>query len=350
MTLPGVTSRVVSARPGKGNYLPVTVIPALFIIGTVLASCSGVDRDASVAFVDRNRDVPAFSSDSAYTFIERQVAFGPRNPGSDGHKRTRDYLADQLREYAGSEAVYLQDFTHTGYEGEVYDMSNIIASFLPELGDRIMLLAHWDTRPRAERETDPQLRHEPIPGADDGGSGVGVLLELARIFRDHPPPLGVDIILFDGEDYGHEGDLDYYFLGARYWSENPPVPDYQPRFGILLDMVGGEDAVFPREGFSMQYAPWLVDEVWSVAGDLGYDELFIDRDGSSIADDHWVINRNTDIPTINIIHHKPADQGRSSVQFPHYWHTHDDDMEIISTETLQAVGDVLMELIYNRIR
>ncbi len=325
----------------------VAFISILFF-SIALQVCSDKKEPRNMTFVDRGRDVPAFSADSAYQFIAEQVAFGPRNPGSEGHRLTRDYLVRKLQDYAGQHAVYVQPFTHTGYDGDTYDMSNIIASFRPELSDRIMLLAHWDTRPRAEKDPDPRLRHEPIPGADDGGSGVGVLLELARIFHDNPPPLGVDIILFDGEDYGHESDLDSYFLGSRHWSEFPPVPGYRPRFGILLDMVGAKGAVFPKEGFSMQYAPRLVEEVWSVASELGFEQLFPDQRGSQVADDHWIINRKTGIPTINIIHHK-LPQSRYEVLFPDHWHTHKDDLEIISTETLQAIGDVMTTFIYNRI-
>ncbi len=344
------TIRHFGAEP---TFFPVSTLPRLLTLSLIivlLQACGDEEPDPRLTFTERDRDVPAFNADSAYQFIAAQLAFGPRNPGSEGHRLTRGYLAQKLGEYAGPHAVYVQPFTHTGYTGETYDMSNIIAAFRPDLSDRIMLLAHWDTRPRAERDPDPRRRNEPIPGADDGGSGVGVLLEMARIFRDHPPPVGVDILLFDGEDYGREGDLDYYFLGSRYWSNNPPVPGYRPRFGILLDMVGARDAVFPREGFSMQYAPRVVDEVWRIASELGHDDLFLDEKGSSIADDHWIINRNTGIPTINIIHHKPPRPLQTDVSFPEYWHTHADDMDIIGTETLQAVGDVLLELIYNRIR
>lgn len=322
----------------------------LFTPGLLVSSCGRDAPDARFSFVDRGRETPDFSAEMAYDFIGSQVAFGPRNPGSEGHRLCRDFLAATLRQYAGDHAVYLQSFQHTGYGEVQYDMYNIIASFQPEMRDRIMLLAHWDTRPRAERDPDLARRDDPIAGADDGGSGVGVLLEMARIFSEHPPPIGVDIILFDGEDYGHEGDIDSYFLGSRYWAENPPVPGYRPRFGVLLDMVGANDAVFPREGFSMKFASQLVDEVWTIAAEMGYDTLFLDTKGSSIADDHWIINYWTDIPTINIIHHKPPRPMQSDVTFPDYWHTHADDMEIIGKETLQAVGNVLVELVYNRLR
>lgn len=322
----------------------------LFTPGLLVSTCGRDTPDIRFSFVDRGRETPDFSAKTAYHFIGSQVAFGPRNPGSEGHRLCRDFLVATLREYAGDHAVYLQSFQHTGYGEAQYDMYNIIASFQPEMRDRIMLLAHWDTRPRAEKDPDPARREDPIAGADDGGSGVGVLLEMARIFSEHPPPIGVDIILFDGEDYGREGDIDSYFLGSRHWAENPPVPGYKPRFGVLLDMVGAKDAVFPREGFSMKFASQLVDETWTIAAEMGYDTLFVDTKGSSIADDHWIINYWTDIPTINIIHHKPPRPMQSDVTFPDYWHTHADDMDIIGKETLQAVGNVLVELVYNRLR
>ena len=240
--------------------------------------------------------------------------------------------------------MFVQEFQQTVYENDL-TMYNIVAALGLQYSDRILLAAHWDSRPRAEE--DPDNPGQPILGADDGGSGVGVLLELARIFSENDLPIGVDIILFDGEDYGEVSDLDNYFLGARHWSNNPPVPGYSPRFGILLDMVGGENAVFYKESYSMRYAPNLVDEIWSIADNKGYDDLFINQRGGAVADDHLIVNRQTDINMINIIHHSVNENG--TVQFPPYWHTQNDTMEIIDRSTLQAVGDVLLELIYNRI-
>lgn len=308
-----------------------------------MLSCSGSD-EPRLNFEPQGREVPEFNADSAYQFIERQVAFGPRNPGSEGHQLTEKYLLEKLGQYAGEGSVYPQHFTSAGYEGDTLSLTNIIAAFNPKHTDRIMLCAHWDTRPRAEKaDTDPD---KPILGADDGGSGVGVLLELARIFSNNPPPIGVDIVLFDGEDYGREGDMEKYFLGSRYWSENPPVDGYSPRFGILLDMVGGENAVFPKERYSMQFAPALVNELWNIGNEEQYAGLFLETEGNAISDDHVVINRVLGIPTIDIIRHNPSEDG---AEFAPYWHTHNDDMSIISKKTLKGVGDVLTELIYNRI-
>ncbi|MCC5925371.1 MAG: M28 family peptidase [Bacteroidetes bacterium] len=295
---------------------------------------------------NQGREVPTFSAQSAYDFIQAQVDFGPRNPNSAGHQQTRNYLIEVLREYAGRQYVFAQDFTAEGYDDKLLELTNIIAAFNPHATDRILLAAHWDTRPRAEEDYDPVRREEPILGADDGGSGVGILLELARIMAQNPPPIGVDIILFDGEDYGQTSDLHKYFLGARYWANNPPVPGYAPRFGILLDIVGAKGATFPKEGYSMRYARSLVDNVWRVAAELGYEDTFLDMPGGLVADDHYIVNEYAGIPMINIIHF--TSDGRS-VEFPSHWHTHMDNMDVIDIETLQIVGNVVTEIVYNRV-
>lgn len=321
-----------------------SVIASLVVGILLLAGCTGSDR-SRLNFQQQGREVPAFSADSAYAHVETQLSFGPRNPGSEGHRRTRSWLIDKLGAYAGEHAVYAQDFTRV-IDSDTLELSNIIAAFNTSSPDRILLCAHWDTRPRAER--DSLHPDQPIPGADDGGSGTAVLLELARMFRDHPPLIGVDIVLFDGEDYGREGSLENYFLGSRYWSANPPVPEYSPRFGILLDMVGGQNAHFPREGNSLQYAPALVNEIWSIAGEQGHGDLFVQTEGAPVSDDHVVINRVLGIPTIDIIHYRNAEGG--GVQFPPYWHTQRDDLDIIDRSVMDAVGGVVAELVYNRVR
>lgn len=317
----------------------------IILLLLVALSCGGDSKkDGGLQFSEKGKTVPVFSADSAYKFIEEQVEFGPRVPNTYGHVETRKYLEAKLKEYAGASSVFSQEFTEEGYSGTL-NMANIIAAFNTTSADRIMLCAHWDTRPRADQDT--ARTAEYIAGADDGGSGVGVLLELARIFSENPPPIGVDLVLFDGEDYGTSGDLNKYFLGSRYWSLNPPVPGYKPRFGILLDMVGAEGAVFPKEEFSISYAPNLVDELWDIAGEKGYGNVFLNETGAGVLDDHYIINQNTNIPVIDIINHTRGEDG--NIVFAPHWHTHQDDMPIISKETLQAVGDVLAELIYNRI-
>ncbi len=309
----------------------------------MISACSSEDSDR-LNFSEKGNEVPTFNADSAYSFIEKQVSFGPRNPNSEGHRQTKEYLLQKLKSYAGERSVFAQEFTEEGYEGDTLNLVNIIAAFNTQSSDRILLCAHWDTRPRSDE--DSLNTQKPILGADDGGSGVGVLLELARIMSRELPEIGVDIVLFDGEDYGKKGSLEKYFLGSRYWANNPPVQNYRPRFGILLDMVGGVNAQFPKEKYSLQYAPALVNEIWSIAEEKKYGHYFLDQPGSAISDDHVVINRILNIPTINIIRHRPDTE---EVTFAPYWHTQNDDMDIISRETLQAVGDVVTELIYNRI-
>lgn len=320
-------------------------ILSLALLVVLLIGCYDTEEQQQrLNFEKKGREVPQFSADSAYQFIRKQVDFGPRNPGSPGHAETRDYLAEKLAAYAGSASTFTQAFIARGYNGDSLQLANIIAAFNPAQSDRIMLCAHWDTRPRADK--DSVKTDQPIPGADDGASAVGVLLEIARIFEKNPPPIGVDIVLFDGEDYGREGDTEYYFLGSRHWARNPPVEGYSPRFGILLDMVGGKQARFPKEQYSTQYAPALVNELWSIAGEEGHGALFVDQAGNAISDDHVVINRILGIPTIDIIRHNTS---RPGMGFAPYWHTHNDNLDIIDKNTLQAVGEILMELIYNRL-
>lgn len=320
---------------------PILYFGGLLIL--LLAGCSN-SQQQRLNFEAKGRSVPEFSADTAYQFIEKQLSFGPRNPGSKGHRAAAEYLLDKLKTYAGSDYAFAQHFTAEGYNGDSLQLTNIIAAFNPTATDRIMLCAHWDTRPRADK--DSVNTDQPILGADDGGSGVAVLLELARLFSKQAPPIGVDLVLFDGEDYGKSGDTGKYFLGSRYWAQNPPVEGYAPRFGILLDMVGGQNAKFPKEQYSMRYAPGLVNELWSIADQTAAGSLFVDKTGNAISDDHVIINRILGIPTIDIIRHNTQKKGMG---FAPYWHTHSDDLDIISKKTLDAVGQVLTELIYNRI-
>lgn len=304
----------------------------------MLAGCGSDPKPAGrFDFIDRKGEVPEFSADSAFAFVKAQVDFGPRNPGSEGHAQALAYFTSVLKRTSGNH-VFVQRFQTEGYN-ETLNLANVIAAFNPTAQTRIMLCAHWDTRPRADKETDPASASDPILGANDGASGVAVLLELARIFEKNPPPIGVDIVLFDGEDYGVESDLSKYFLGSRHWSANPPVAGYMPRFAILLDMVGGVNPRFPKEGFSTTYAPALVEQVWGIAAEKGHSGMFLDEAVGAIADDHMILNQEYGLPTIDIIH----------APFPDYWHTSGDNLDIIDPKTLHAVGEVLLELIYNRI-
>lgn len=317
----------------------------MFAVLILMATaCSHQSKQKAYSFVSKGRSVPAFSADSAYTYIKKQLSHGPRTIGSKSHRLTRQWLVHTLNYDSGNQ-VFVQHFTLMGYGNDTLHMSNIIAAFNPSAKDRIMLCAHWDTRPRSDQDSIAAYRDKPIPGADDGASGVAVLVELARLFHKNTPPIGVDLIFFDGEDYGKDDDLAYYFLGSRYWAQHQPVPGYKPRFGILLDMVGGVHATFLKEGMSMRVAPELVDGIWSVADKLGYGNIFKNQVSNGISDDHVVLNKYLDFTTIDIIDHS---QTNGRVHFPPYWHTHRDNINIISKKTLHAIGSVLTHLIYNR--
>lgn len=324
-------------------------IRILFLLIGAVWFASACSSEPELVYLknDQGNPVPSFSADSAFHFVERQVSFGPRVPNSEAHLEAAEWKLEVLRQYAGTNGVYAQRFRQPGYDGDTLELVNIIAAFNPSSTDRIMLCAHWDSRPRSDADSDPNLATQPVLGADDGGSGVAVLLELARLFRDNPPPIGVDIVLFDGEDYGREGDLANYFLGSRYWAQNPPVPGYQPRFGILLDMVGGKGARFPKEVYSLNAAPSLVNEIWALAGQMGYSDLFPDEIGLPIQDDHVILNQYTSFSTIDIIHHRRPFGDMSG--FPDYWHTSRDNLDIIDRNVLDAVGKLMVELIYNRL-
>ncbi len=288
---------------------------------------------------------PEFNPDSAYDYIEKQLSFGPRVPSTSQHKQCGDWLTNKLRD-VGAE-VFEQKANVFHFNGQEIELRNIIGSFQPEKEKRILLFAHWDTRPYADWDNDKEKQNNPIMGADDGASGVGVLLEIARQIQEHPTDVGIDIILFDMEDWG-QADFDKDFIpgewwcvGSRYWSESPHVPNYKASYGILLDMVGAANATFMKEGYSIQYAQSLLTKIWGTASKLGYKNYFINKQGGYITDDHVPIIENMGIPCVNIINLKDSDSG-----FAPHWHTHNDNIKNINKETLKAVGQTVMEIIY----
>ncbi|HUI65528.1 MAG TPA: M28 family peptidase [Bacteroidota bacterium] len=282
--------------------------------------------------------MPKFSGAEAFSFLKAQTAFGPRNPGSMGHGACLQYLAGTLAPLA--DTLWLQRFHHDGYDGESFSLTNVIASFNVKAASRILLCAHWDTRPRAENDPDKSRRNEPILGANDGASGVAVLLEVGRLLKSTPPSIGVDIALFDGEDYGKEGDHQSYFLGARYFASAKQA-SYNPRFGILLDMVGDKFLDLPKEQYSVQYAPDVVDLVWNAAASLGIGQ-FQDEPGEEVLDDHIPLNE-AGIKTIDIIDFNYPDPTNR------FWHSHQDTPENCSAESLEAVGTVITKVVYSQL-
>ena len=291
-------------------------------------------------------EVPTFNADSAYQYIADQVNFGPRVPNTKEHAKCADYLIHSFERFGWE--VQVQNGIVTTFNKVEIDLKNIIASYNPESEDRILLMAHWDTRPFADQDT--KEKNKPILGANDGASGVGVLIEVARqISTLKLDNIGVDIILFDAEDYGkpssamtQDNASDTYCLGSQFWAKNPHQENYNARFGILLDMVGAKDATFTKEGVSMYYAPSIVEKVWTRANKLGYSKYFVDKQTPPITDDHYYVNQIIKIPSIDIIQYETGTRSG----FGHYWHTHDDNMDIIDKNTLNAVGQTLLEVIY----
>jgi len=291
---------------------------------------------------------PDFSGDSAYIYVDRQVSFGPRVPNTTAHAACGDYLVKELKRF-GAE-VTEQKATLTAYNGTKLDARNIIGSYGVDKKNRVLLFAHWDSRPYSDHDPDPANHKKPLLGANDGASGVGVLLEVARVIQSQSPEIGVDIIFFDAEDYGvptfvtdYKGDSnETWAMGSRYWAQNPHVVNYKAKFGILLDMVGAEGATFYKEPYSKEYAGNIVEKVWSTAGRLGFGKFFIGKDGSGVMDDHIPVNQIRRIPSIDIIDYRQdAENG-----FFHSWHTQKDDMSNISKETLRVVGQTVLEVIY----
>lgn len=318
-----------------------------FIAMIALAGCKsepGQSDKSSTAVHNlpkKELHIPAFDADSAYQFIQDQVNFGPRVPNSEAHRNAKDYLESQLERYA--DKVIVQPFTAQRFDKVKLQGYNIVGSFNPDAKRRILLLAHWDSRFMSDHATSAEYLNEPVMGADDGGSGVGVLLEIARQLSIQPTEVGVDILFTDLEDQGKSNDADgtTWAIGAQYWSKKPHVPNYQAEYGILLDMVGAKGAQFLKENISRTYAPQLVDYVWNLANSMGYGHLFINKTLSGgVVDDHLFINQNLGIPTIDIIN-KPTDNS-----FGAHWHTEHDTMDVIDKNVLRGVGQVVTAVVY----
>jgi len=304
---------------------------ALLILLIFLLSCNSDKKTNSKSEPELRvqKYVPEFNADSAFYYLNKQVSFGARVPNSKAHEDCKNFLVNEISKYA--DAVNLQEFTHS-YLGKTFKLTNIIASFNINSGFRILLCAHWDSRPYADEEKEASKKIQPVPGANDGASGVAVLLEVARILKNVPPPVGVDIIFFDGEDLGISGDLDNFCIGSKYFAKNKS-PNYIPQFGILLDMVGDKDLQIFKEENSMKYAPDVVNYVWSIAREIGISE-FKDAVKYNVYDDHIPLNE-AGIRTINII----------DFDYP-YWHTTEDTPDKCSPQSLEKVGKVVLNVIY----
>jgi hypothetical protein len=329
-------------KKNKGIFL-------IFVSLFLAYGCKNSSKESTTAV--ENKPVvaaPAFNADSAYNYVVEQVAFGPRVPNTAAHKKTAAWIINELKN-SGLEIIE-QDFKATTYDNKTLDAKNIVASYNPAATKRILLAAHWDSRPFADQ--DDERKNEAISGANDGGSGVAVLLEIARTITnaENKPNVGIDFIFFDAEDWGtpkgytgkDETSYGGYCLGSEYWSKNLHKPNYSAYFGILLDMVGAKGATFRQEGYSVQTSPSVVRNVWNTASQLGYSQYFVnEKVEGGITDDHVPIIQNTGINMIDII-----DLRRTENTFFEAWHTHDDDMDVIDKNTLKVVGQTVLQVVY----
>ena len=288
---------------------------------------------------------PDFNADSAYHFTQTQVDFGPRVPGTPAQIKCAAYFEQFFKRF--TPAVIVQDVRVKIYDGTQVPCKNIIASFNPENPKRVLLFAHWDTRPWADRDSiNPKA---PFDGADDGAASCAILMEIARLISQQQIGIGVDIALFDVEDYGPPQfenkweEKDQYALGTQFWTKNPHVPNYRAYYGILLDMCSSYNARFPIEQVSQQFAPSVAQRVWSIGQSLGYGNMFVNEGANAVIDDHYYVNLHNGTPSIDIIHLTT----HTAHGFAPHWHTTKDNMSVISKETMKAVGHTVLHTIYN---
>ena len=323
------------------------VLPFYLFTFLLLHSCGNLRKQTADESASMQPVGPVFCADSAYQYCQAQCDFGPRTMNSKAHDDCEQWIIRKFQEYGMT--VIPQKTVLQGYDGTSLKCTNIIASYKPELSDRILLCAHWDSRPWADNDPDEANWHKPVMAANDGASGVAVMLEVARQLSVNIN-LGVDFICFDAEDYGFpqwetgEDPGDTWALGSQYWSANLHKDGYTARFGILLDMVGGQGAQFYQELMSKYYASKIVDKVWKAASVVGYGSYFPLKEGSGITDDHLPVNTVAKIPTIDIIPHYPACRESS---FGPTWHTVNDDMAHIDKTTLQAVGQTIIQVLFS---
>jgi glutaminyl-peptide cyclotransferase len=334
-------------------YLIILAFASPFLMR--IGGCS--DDTKTPAVVEKplpKLDIPSFSSDSAFAFTEKIVGMSPRIVGTEGAKNVKTYLIEQFKKYGAD--IVEQPFTVKTFDGKTHAATNIIARCNMQATKRILLSAHWDSRPFADsrEETDPNQRNKPILGADDSGSAVAMLIEMTRQLQAHPlSNVGVDIVLFDAEDYGDTSKVQpatqaqadaqnkTWALGSQYWSAHPHVAGYTAAYGINLDMAGAQGARFTKELYSVNHAAGAVEKVWRVGRALEYKSYFLEEVATSeLLDDHLYVNQLAKIPTIDIINR--SENGG----FGKYWHTHNDNMSAIDKSTLKAVGQTLLSVLH----
>ena len=324
----------------------------LILLKLLLVGCNSKNAESGKTLEENNENAaiiaPDFNSDLAYQKIEKQLSFGFRVPNSSAHIACGDWIVESLKT-VGLEVIE-QEFDAFSFTGKKLKARNIIASYNPTASKRILLAAHWDTREIADQ--DVEKKDQPIAGANDAGSGVAILLQLAEDISKASikPNIGIDYIFFDVEDGGKPDSFagnalnDYggYLMGSDYWSKNPHKENYSAFYGILFDMVGAKGATFLKEDASMQIAPSIVNKIWQIASAKGFDSYFINQKGAGITDDHLPVIINRKIPMIDIIDQKIS----GNQTFFDHWHTHQDTIENIDRNTLEAVGETIIQTIY----
>ena len=319
-----------------------------FTLQSLLFTSCGLRKQATTDSETQTAIGPAFNADSAYLFCQQQCDFGPRTMNSKAHDNCGQWIISKFEGYGMT--VVPQECELKGYDGTILHSTNIIASYKPELTDRILLCAHWDSRPWADNDPDEANWKKPVMAANDGASGVAVMLEIARLISPDSLSFGIDFICFDAEDYGFpqwettNDPGNTWALGAQYWAENPHVTGYKARYGILLDMVGGQGAQFYQEIMSKHYAKHIVDKVWRAASVVGYGSSFPMTEGGAITDDHIPVNTTAQIPCIDIIPYYPNCEQSS---FGPTWHTLNDDMAHLDKNTLLAVGQTIIQVLFS---
>jgi len=275
------------------------------------------------------RGAREFNGPTAFTYLEKQMSFGPRIPGTPAHRATGDWILSRLR--ASADTVIVQEIAHVTRPGETLRLRNFFARFQPAATERLLFLAHWDTRPHADQSQNLGQQRLPVPGANDGASGVAVLLGVADALKQRAPTMGVDLLFVDGEDYGNFADSTDVLIGSRWFAGHQP-PGYQPLFAVLFDMVGDKDLQIYQEGNSLAFAPEVVQRVWRTAADLGYERTFVPTARHTLTDDHVSLQR-AGIHAIDVV----------DFDYP-FWHTTEDTLDKVSAASLQIVGDVAVAL------
>lgn len=275
--------------------------------------------------------VTEFNGEQALSYVRTFMEFGPRVPGTEAHRRAGDWIVARMRERA--DTVIVQTWTHVTQSGDSLPMRNILARFRPELAERILYVTHWESRPRSEKASNPAQRSLPVPGANDGGSGVGMFVALGDLWRATPPGYGVDLLFVDGEDYGDFGTQVDVLIGSQYFVDHLPIPGYQPLYGVVWDMVGDADLQVYQEGHSLDRAPEVVTRVWNAAADLGYGSVFRAQSILPITDDHLPF-LDAGFHVIDVI----------DLDY-RYHHTPEDTVDKLAARSLKIVGDVAAYLV-----